>query len=57
MNTLRTTFLMVLLTVLLVMAGGALGGEGGMVMAFLFALVMNGNGWRPHDPLQHPSAC
>jgi len=57
LNTLRTTFLMVLLTVLLVMAGGALGGEGGMVMAFLFALVMNGNGWRPHDPLQHPSAC
>jgi len=42
MNTLKTTFLMTLLTVLLVTAGGALGGEGGMVMAFLFALVMNG---------------
>lgn len=42
MNTLKTTFLMALLTVLLVTAGGALGGEGGMVMAFLFALVMNG---------------
>jgi len=42
MNTLKTTFLMALLTVLLVMAGGAMGGEGGMVMAFMFALVMNG---------------
>ncbi|MBI2989362.1 MAG: M48 family metalloprotease [Deltaproteobacteria bacterium] len=42
MNTLRTTFLMALLTVLLVTAGGALGGEGGMMMAFVFALVMNG---------------
>ena len=42
MNTLKTTFLMALLTVLLVTAGGALGGEGGMVMAFLLALVMNG---------------
>ena len=42
MNTLKTTFLMTLLTVLLVTAGGALGGESGMVTAFLFALVMNG---------------
>ena len=42
MNTLKTTFLMALLTVLLVTAGGALGGEGGMMMAFVFALVMNG---------------
>lgn len=42
MNTMKTTFLMALLTVLLVTAGGALGGEGGMMMAFIFALVMNG---------------
>jgi len=42
MNTLKTTFLMALLTVLLVTAGGAFGGEGGMVIAFLFALIMNG---------------
>ena len=42
MNTLKTTFLMALLTVILVTAGGALGGESGMVTAFLFALVMNG---------------
>ncbi|MGH7833058.1 MAG: zinc metalloprotease HtpX [Candidatus Binatia bacterium] len=42
MNTLKTTFLMALMTVLLVTAGGMLGGEGGMMIAFLFALVMNG---------------
>jgi len=42
MNTLKTTFLMALLTVLLVIAGGALGGQGGIVTAFLFAVVMNG---------------
>src|SRR3970282_2230302 len=42
MNTLKTTFLMALFAVLLVTAGGALGGEGGMMMAFVFALVMNG---------------
>jgi heat shock protein HtpX len=42
MNTLKTTFLMAFLTVLLVTAGGFLGGEAGMMMAFLFALVMNG---------------
>ena len=42
MNTMKTTFLMALLTVLLVTAGGAFGGEGGMVMAFFFALAMNG---------------
>ncbi len=42
MNTFKTTFLMALLTVLLVIAGGALGGQGGMITAFLFALVMNG---------------
>src|SRR5262245_7890855 len=42
MNTLKTTFLMALLTVLLVLAGGMLGGEGGMMLAFLFALVMSG---------------
>jgi heat shock protein HtpX len=42
MNTLKTTVLMAVLTVLLVFAGGALGGEGGMAIAFAFALVMNG---------------
>ncbi len=42
MNTLKTTFLMALLTVLLVMAGGTMGGEGGMMIALFIALAMNG---------------
>ena len=41
MNTLKTTFLMALLTVLLVMLGGALGGKGGMTLAFIIAGGMN----------------
>lgn len=41
MNTLRTTFLMALLTVLLVMAGGAIGGRSGMTFALVMAGVMN----------------
>jgi heat shock protein HtpX len=42
MNTLKTTLLLTLLTLLMIAVGGALGGEGGMVIAFLFALIMNG---------------
>jgi heat shock protein HtpX len=41
-NTLKTTFFMVLLTVLLVFAGGAMGGQNGAMLAFIFALIMNG---------------
>lgn len=41
MNTLRTTFLMALLTMLLVMAGGAIGGKSGMTFALVMAGVMN----------------
>jgi heat shock protein HtpX len=41
MNTTKTIVLMVVLTVLLVFAGGALGGRQGMIMAFIFASVMN----------------
>jgi heat shock protein HtpX len=41
MNTLKTTFLMALLTVLLVTLGGALGGRGGMGIAFVMAAGMN----------------
>ena len=41
MNTLKTTFLMTLLTVLFILVGNALGGQGGMIMAFTFAIVMN----------------
>jgi heat shock protein HtpX len=41
MNTLKLTFLMALLTVLLVSLGGAIGGSGGMAIAFLMAAGMN----------------
>ncbi|MFQ5780605.1 MAG: zinc metalloprotease HtpX [Nitrospiria bacterium] len=42
MNALKTTFLMTLLTLLLVFAGQVLGGQSGAMLAFMFALVMNG---------------
>lgn len=42
MNTLKTTLLLTLLTVLMIAVGGILGGESGMVIAFVFALIMNG---------------
>jgi heat shock protein HtpX len=41
MNTFKTYFLMALLTVLVIFVGNLLGGQGGMMMAFLFAIVMN----------------
>jgi heat shock protein HtpX len=41
MNALRTTFLLALLTVLLVLAGGAIGGKSGMTFALVMAGVMN----------------
>lgn len=41
MNTLRTTFLLALLTGLLVVAGGAIGGRSGMTFALVMAGVMN----------------
>lgn len=41
MNTVKTVGLMTLLMVLFVAIGGALGGRGGMVMAILFATIMN----------------
>ena len=45
-NILKTTFLLSLLTILLVVMGGAVGGQGGMIIAFLMAAVMNfGSYW------------
>jgi heat shock protein HtpX len=41
MNTIKTVGLMTLMMVLFVAIGGALGGRSGMVMAILFATVMN----------------
>ncbi len=40
-NGLKTAALLAVLTALLVLFGGALGGRGGMIMAFVLALVMN----------------
>jgi len=46
MNTMKTFLLMGLLTVLLVVIGNLIGGQGGMMIAFLFAIVMNfGSYW------------
>jgi heat shock protein HtpX len=42
MNTLKTASLMVGLTLLLVWAGAAFGGQSGMTIALIFALAMNG---------------
>jgi heat shock protein HtpX len=41
MNTIKTTLLMTILTVLLVLAGNLLGGQTGMIIAFAFAIMMN----------------
>jgi heat shock protein HtpX len=41
MNTLKTVFLLTLLTVLLVVAGRVVGGNGGMAIALVLAAVMN----------------
>jgi heat shock protein HtpX len=41
MNAMKTTLLMAALTVLFVLAGHALGGQGGMVFAFALACIMN----------------
>ena len=42
MKVLRTGILLILLSVLLVLVGGALGGRGGMQIALLIAVLMNG---------------
>lgn len=46
MNRFKTTILLTLLTMLLVFMGGAIGGKGGMMIAFVMAAVMNfGSYW------------
>ena len=45
-NTLKTTFLLAVLTVLFVLVGSAIGGQSGMIFAFGLAIVMNvGSYW------------
>jgi heat shock protein HtpX len=46
MNTLKTVFFMTLMMVLFLFVGGLLGGEKGIMIAFIFSLVMNfGSYW------------
>lgn len=46
MNSFKTTMLLSLLTVMLVFMGGAVGGKGGMMIAFVMAALMNfGSYW------------
>jgi len=51
MNTFKTALLLAALTVLFVYGGFALGGQQGMVMAFVFAVVMNFGSWFFSDKL------
>ena len=45
-NTIKTVFLLTALTVLFILVGQAIGGRGGMLMAFVLAIVMNlGSYW------------
>lgn len=41
MNTFKSTFLLVVLTLLLIFIGGRIGGQNGMVLAFLISVAMN----------------
>lgn len=50
-NTLKTTLLLTSLTVLLVLIGQGVGGTGGMVLAFVMAIVMNGGAYWFSDKL------
>lgn len=46
MNSIKTAFLMILLTVILILAGNVLGGRQGLYIAFIMAMVMNiGSYW------------
>lgn len=45
-NQMKTVFLMSVLTILVILAGGAIGGSSGMQMAFILAMIMNfGSYW------------
>jgi len=51
MNTLKTTFLLTCLTLLLVAMGNAIGGQSGMIVAFLIAGAMNFFGYWYSDKI------
>ena len=42
----KTVFLLVLLSAIIIAIGGMIGGRGGVIIAFIFALIMNvGSYW------------
>ena len=41
MNTAKTFFLLMVLTAILLLIGAGFGGEGGVIIAVIFAIVMN----------------
>ena len=45
MKTFKTAFLLTALTLLLLFIGGAMGGRGGMTVALIFAIIMNGSAY------------
>ena len=45
MKTIKTAFLLTALTLLLLFIGGAIGGRGGMTIALIFAVIMNGSAY------------
>jgi heat shock protein HtpX len=45
MKTIKTTFLLTLLTLLLLAIGASFGGRGGMTIALVFAVIMNGGAY------------
>ncbi|HEY6468000.1 MAG TPA: zinc metalloprotease HtpX [Candidatus Acidoferrales bacterium] len=45
MKTLKTAFLLTALTLLLLFIGAAIGGRGGMTIALIFAIIMNGSAY------------
>ena len=51
MSTMRTGILLATLTGMLVVIGGALAGQGGMIFAFIFAIAMNMGAWWFSDTL------
>jgi heat shock protein HtpX len=50
-NTMKTTLLLALLTGLFLAAGAAIGGQSGVVIAFVFAVIMNMGAWWFSDSL------
>jgi heat shock protein HtpX len=51
MNMMRTALLLAAMTALFVLVGGLLGGQGGMLIAFLFAIAANAFAWWNSDRL------